>query len=142
MRTETDLLNEPKDEPSDPGSKLSLSASEAVLNDRLITVMNDGHYRETGLTIQKLAEHLETPQHRLRALINQKLGHRNFSSFLNGYRIDEAREKLSDRDLVDLPILTIAMDLGYNRLAPFNRSFRSETGVTPSEFRQSAIDQN
>ena len=29
---------------------------------------------------------LGTPEHRLRALINRKLGHRNFSSFLNGYR--------------------------------------------------------
>jgi len=49
---------------------------------------------------------------------------------------------LADRELVNLPILTIAMDLGYNSLAPFNRAFRAETGVTPSDFRKTAIDQN
>ncbi len=104
--------------------------------------MEEGHYRTPALTIAALAEQLSTPEHRLRALINKQLGHRNFSSFLNGYRINEAKEKLANRDLVDLPILTIAMDLGYNSLAPFNRAFRAETGQTPSDFRKSAIDQN
>lgn len=119
-----------------------LSPSESVLLDKLNTAMSEGQYRTPGLTIQSLGGLLETPEHRLRALINKKLGHRNFSSFLNGYRIIEAKQKLADRDLVDLPILTIAMDLGYGSLAPFNRAFRAETGVTPSDFRKAAIDQN
>lgn len=142
LRTEPELLAVIDDEPDRKAAGRNLTASEKVLHDRLAAAMADHHYRETGLTIQKLAEHLQTPEHRLRALINQKLGHRNFSSFLNGYRIGEAKQKLADRALVDLPILTIAMDLGYNSLAPFNRAFRAETGVTPSDFRRSAIDRN
>lgn len=142
LRTDAELLvdteDRRRDEPADP----DLSPSEMVLKDRLNATMADGIYRETGLTIQSLAEKLATPEHRLRALINRKLGHRNFSSFLNGYRIGEAKAKLADRELVDLPILTIAMDLGYNSLAPFNRAFRNETGMTPSDFRKRAIDQN
>ncbi len=121
---------------------LNLSPSETVLHDKLITAMNEGQYRAPSLTIAILASQLDTQEHRLRALINKQLGHRNFSSFLNGYRITEAKEKLSDRSMVDLPILTIAMDLGYGSLAPFNRAFRSETGKTPSDFRKAAIDQN
>ncbi|WP_109357640.1 AraC family transcriptional regulator [Sphingorhabdus sp. EL138] len=121
---------------------LNLSPSETVLHDKLITAMEEGQYREPSLTIATLASKLDTPEHRLRALINKQLGHRNFSSFLNGYRITEAKEKLSDRAHVDLPILTIAMDLGYGSLAPFNRAFRAETGQTPSDFRKAAIDQN
>lgn len=121
---------------------LNLSPSETVLHDKLIKAMAEGQYREPSLTIATLASKLDTQEHRLRALINKQLGHRNFSSFLNGYRINEAKEKLSDRAHVDLPILTIAMDLGYGSLAPFNRAFRSETGQTPSDFRKAAIDQN
>ena len=102
--------------------------------------MDSGHYREPGLTIASLADHLDTPEHRLRALINRRLGHRNFSAFLNLYRITEAKNLLSDRDRVDLPVLTIAMDLGYNSLPTFNRAFRSETGTTPSDFRRLAIN--
>lgn len=118
---------------------LNLSPSETVLHDKLIAAMDEGQYRIPSLTISTLASQLDTQEHRLRALINKQLGHRNFSSFLN---ITEAKEKLADRALVDLPILTIAMDLGYGSLAPFNRAFRAETGLTPSDFRKAAIDQN
>jgi AraC-like DNA-binding protein len=104
--------------------------------------MQAGVYRTPGLSITGLAHRLDTPEHRLRALINQRLGHRNFSAFLNRYRIDEAKALLADRDKVDLPVLTVAMDLGYNSLPPFNRAFRAETGTTPSDYRRAMIGQN
>jgi hypothetical protein len=37
-----------------------------------------------------LSAKLSVPEYRLRRLINQKLGHRNFSAFVNGYRLSEA----------------------------------------------------
>jgi AraC-like DNA-binding protein len=117
----------------------ALSPSEVVLRDKLEAAMNEGLYRTPGLSIAGLAGHLGTPEHRLRALINQRLGHRNFSAFLNLYRIAEAKALLADRDKVDLPVLTIAMDLGYNSLPPFNRAFRSQTGTTPSDYRRQSL---
>ena len=113
-----------------------------MLSDKLNTTMENGYYRTPGLTIARLAEHLTTPEHRLRSLINQRLGHRNFSSFLNRHRIDEAKQILSNPEQVDLPVLTIAMDLGYNSLPTFNRAFRSEAAETPTDFRRKAIGQN
>ena len=85
---------------------------------------------------------MDTPEHRLRALINQGLGYRNFSAFLNHHRIAEARDKLTSRDEAVLPVLTIAMDLGYNSLPTFNRAFRAETGTSPGEFRRAAFAQD
>ncbi|MCL9999763.1 MAG: helix-turn-helix domain-containing protein [Erythrobacter sp.] len=119
-----------------------LSPSEMVLKEKLEAAMAEGMYRTPGLSIAGLAEHLGTPEHRLRALINQRLGYRNFSAFLNRYRITEAKAVLADRARVDLPVLTIAMDLGYNSLPPFNRAFRSQTGQTPTDYRRAAIGQN
>jgi AraC-like DNA-binding protein len=118
---------------------LDLSPPEKVLHDKLMGAMDSGEYKSPGLTIAKLAEQLDTPAHRLRALINGRLGHRNFSAFLNRYRIAEAQRMLSSGEHVDLPILTIAMDLGYNSLPPFNRAFRGITGSSPSEFRKRAF---
>ena len=141
FRSDSELLVKTQaksDEPDEPEA-LELSPSETVLHDRLKEAMADGTYRTPGLTIAKLADELDTPEHRLRALINRRLGYRNFSAFLNRHRIAEAREKLSNREDVDLPVLTIAMDLGYNSLPTFNRAFRSETGTTPSDFRRLAI---
>ena len=134
VQTDTQVANEP--------ASTGLSPSEIVLQEKLESAMAEGFYRTPGLSIAALAAHLDTPEHRLRALINQRLGHRNFSAFLNRYRIDEARQILSDKAHVDLPVLTIAMDLGYNSLPTFNRAFRSQTSQTPTDFRREAISQN
>ena len=142
LRTEPELLVRTQDAALPEPAQPSLSPSELVLRDKLDAAMAAGFYRTPGLTIADLADHLGTPEHRLRALINQRLGYRNFSAFLNRYRIGEAQAILADRARVDLPVLTIAMDLGYNSLPPFNRAFRAETGQTPTDFRRAAIGRN
>jgi AraC-like DNA-binding protein len=102
--------------------------------ERLMTV--ERAYRQDGLTIGALAQRLELPEYRLRRLINQALGYRNFNSFLNHYRIAETRAALADPAQATVPILTIALDSGFSSLGPFNRAFKAETGLTPSEFRR------
>jgi AraC-like DNA-binding protein len=141
LRTDPELLVETEEDAlaNDGAGTLNLSPSETLLHEKLTAAIADGAYRTSGLTIAGLADQLGTPEHRLRSLINRRMGHRNFSAFLNRYRIEEAREKLTSRDQVDLPVLTIAIDLGYNSLPTFNRAFRNETGTTPSEFRRLAI---
>jgi len=116
-----------------------LSPAEHVLRQKLEAAIAGGVYRTPALTIGRLAEQLGVPEHRLRALINQRLGYRNFSDFLNSHRIADAQLWLGDRAKVDLPVLTIAMDLGYGSLAPFNRAFRDATGQTPTDYRRVAI---
>lgn len=122
-----------------PNPAPALSPAENVLKHRLDTVMEAGVYRESGLTIGGLAQRLDVPEHRLRALINQRLGYRNFSDYLNRHRLADAKAWLADPDKVALPVLTIAMDLGYGSLAPFNRAFRDATQQTPSEWRRAAL---
>ena len=113
-----------------------LGAAERVYRQKLLDLMDDGYFRETGLTISMLAARLDYPEHQLRRLINGHLGYRNFSAFLNRYRIDEAKRQLADPDRARTPILTIALDLGYASLGPFNRAFKFHTGMTPSEYRR------
>ena len=76
------------------------------------------------------------PEHLLRKLINQGLGYRNFSDFLNHYRIEDAASRLADPSQAHLPILTIALDAGYASLAPFNRAFKEKMEQTPSDYRR------
>jgi len=54
-------------------------------------------------------------------------------------RIDEARASLSDISQRDVPVLTIAMDAGFQSIGPFNRAFKVDTGLTPTEFRRDAL---
>ena len=100
----------------------------------------DRIYRQDRLSIAALARHLGTPEYRLRRLINQGLGHRNFSSFLNAYRLAEAEAALRDASQAKVSVLTIAMDCGFASLGPFNRAFRARSGMTPTQYRERGTD--
>ncbi len=94
---------------------------------------------EAGLTIAKLSGMLKIPEHRVRHLINQHMGYRNFADFLNHHRIERAKNRLADIADRNTPVLTVAMDLGYGSLGPFNRAFKERTGLTPTEFRNQSL---
>jgi AraC-like DNA-binding protein len=122
------------DEPASPAPAEAVSPVQVAALERAMTV--DRTYRKDGLTIAQLADQLGMPEYRLRRLINQALGYRNFNSFLNFYRIADAKAALADPAQATVPVLTIALDSGFSSLGPFNRAFKAETGVTPSEFRR------
>jgi len=96
-------------------------------------------YRQEGLTIAVLAAKLDLSEYRLRQVINEGLGYRNFNAFLNRYRLDDAKAALADPSQRAVPVLTIAIDAGFQSIGPFNRAFKAETGLTPTEFRRDAL---
>ena len=113
------------------------SASDRRLLDALMRLMSDERiYRHEGITIGTLATKLAVPEYKLRRLINQQLGYRNFNVFLNNHRIEEAKAALADPSQAEVPVITIAMDAGFQSLGPFNRAFKATTGVTPTEYRK------
>ncbi len=105
----------------------------AALRERLLQAMGEQRvYATESLSLAQLATKLDATPVQLREAINQHLGYRNFNDFLHHYRIDEASQRLLAQDL---PILSIALDVGYGSIGPFNRAFKQIKGVTPSEFR-------
>lgn len=112
-------------------------ADTALLTQLTRLMEQERCYREDGFSIAILAGRMSIPEYRLRRLINQQLGHRNFTAFINGYRLAEAEAALADPEQDDVPILTIALDAGFQSIGPFNRAFKTRTGLTPSEFRRS-----
>jgi AraC-like DNA-binding protein len=121
-------------------AKASDVAIEPALLRRLEQLMTvERIYRREGLTIKLLSAELGVPEYRLRQLINEGLGYRNFNAFLNHYRIGEAKAALVDPEQVEVPVLTIAMDTGFQSIGPFNRAFKAATNMTPTEFRRLAM---
>jgi AraC-like DNA-binding protein len=113
------------------------SAADQKLIDALMRLMSDERvYRHDNVTIGTLATRLGIPEYRLRRLINQRLGYRNFNVFLNEHRIAEAKAALADPSQAEVPVITIAMDAGFQSLGPFNRAFKAITGFTPTEYRR------
>ncbi|MBL8770055.1 MAG: AraC family transcriptional regulator [Phenylobacterium sp.] len=114
-------------------------AADRGLVEQLNATMAQEIWRREGLTIGGLASELGVPEHRLRRLINQRLGYRNFADFLNGRRIEAAKRRLSDPAEARTTIAAVAFDLGFGSLGPFNRAFRNATGSTPTEWRRAAL---
>lgn len=117
-------VNPPKSQPDD-----GLSAK------LLAHMAREMAHRDETMSIAKLAQQLGEQEYRLRRTINQQLGHRNFTSFLNGYRLAEVKSALADPAQKEVPIITIALDAGFGSLGPFNRAFREAEGMTPSRYR-------
>ncbi len=96
-------------------------------------------WRQMGLTLGELASQVDVPQYRLRQAINGGLGYRNFSDFLNSYRVKDAAARLASPDDAQLPVLTIAMDAGFRSLSSFNKAFKAVHQQTPSAWRRTHL---
>lgn len=105
---------------------------------RLDTLMvRDNYYRNNMASLSDMANRVNESQHRVSQVINEKTG-LNFYAWLAKYRIEEAKQILSGPNSMKLKIEEIAEMVGYNSKASFNKVFKSITGETPSEFRNSA----
>ena len=56
----------------------------------------------------------------------------NYSRWLNTVRLEKATELLADREKT---LTEIAMLSGFQSISSFNRVFREEKGMSPSEYR-------
>lgn len=92
-------------------------------------------YRDPDLTFAQFVARMGAPEADVRRLVNQQLGHRHFRSFLNTYRIAEARRILADPSRAGEKMVGIAFDVGFASLASFNRAFKLVEGRPPSGAR-------
>lgn len=106
---------------------------------RVLAAMEGGAWRREGLTIAALAADLGLTEHRLRAVINGELGHRNFSAFVNGFRVAAAKAALADPVRANVTVLEIAYEVGFASPGPFNRAFRAATGQSPTAYRKARL---
>jgi AraC-like DNA-binding protein len=121
---------------SEPALPPETAADQKLVNALMRLMADERIYRHDDVSIGSLATKLSIPEYRLRRLINQKLGYRNFNVFLNNHRIEEAKAALADPTQAEVPVITIAMDAGFASLGPFNRAFKATTGLTPTEYRR------
>jgi AraC-like DNA-binding protein len=59
----------------------------------------------------------------------------NFNTFINEYRIKEAVRLMSDCISKNMSLEDVASAAGYNDRTTFYRSFKKNTGLSPSQFK-------
>jgi AraC-like DNA-binding protein len=128
---------EPAAEKSKKYEKTGLDDGDSELLERRLLALIAGKkpYLDPELTLVQLARSLGASPHHLSQVLNERLG-RNFYQFINGYRLEEAKVRLSASGPNPDKLLKIAFDCGFNSLSTFNRVFKEMTGFTPSQFRR------
>ena len=102
--------------------------------DRLEKMMKEEKvYRQSDLSLEKLAGMLETNRTYLSQLVNEETG-TSFTTYVNSYRLQEAIELLSD-PANDEPLKNIGLTVGFSSPSNFYSLFRQKVGVSPSIFR-------
>lgn len=106
--------------------KAYFDAIEDVMKERRL-------YLNPELTVTAVAETVGISSRNVSEIIN-KYGNQNFASYINHYRIEEAKSLLRARSR-KTKIISVALDAGFNSLSTFNVAFKAITNLTPSEYR-------
>lgn len=109
--------------------------------DRIIRVMDDTkEYCRMEFSLEDMARLVESNTRYVSQTINETFG-KNFRSFINDYRVEEASLRLMDiENYGNFTIKAIAESVGYKSHTNFIEIFKKSTGMTPSTYRKIAIE--
>ncbi len=108
-----------------------LSAENAVIK-RFSSVFAflEEHYNE-NITLDHVAKLTNYSKQHFCRLFRETTG-KSFVEYLNSFRVNIAKNLLINSDE---PIYNIYLKVGFSSFSYFNRVFKSNTGVSPSEYR-------
>jgi AraC-like DNA-binding protein len=114
--------------------KTALDVEKSELANKIIYLMeNERLFLQPELSLNELAQHLQTNSVQLSATINQMFN-KNFNDFINGLRIEEFIKKYNQDVNKRYTLLSLALDSGFNSKATFNRAFKNIKGSSPNDF--------
>ncbi len=96
-------------------------------------------YRDEKISLGSLAKALSITHHQLSQLLNEKFK-MNFSTFINGYRIRDAKKIIIEEP--ESSIISVAYVVGFNSKTAFYRAFDKATGMTPQKYRDEILEKS
>lgn len=123
-----------QDIPEKYGAKKIDNKEAKYLIEQLNYLMKEKEsYKETDIKLQSVAKSIQISAHKLSQLLNDNLG-KSFSSFINEYRIEEAKRLLQENNQFTLE--AIGFESGFSSKSSFYATFKKVVGKTPSEFQK------
>jgi AraC-like DNA-binding protein len=111
---------------SEDEAQVRLSALERLMKEQKL-------FKNPNLKLQDVAVGMNISAHQLSQFLNDHLG-KNFTHFINEYRINEACVLLENETL--LSIEGIGDEVGFNSKSTFFSTFKKLKGVTPATYKQ------
>ncbi len=116
-------------------SSLKGTDASGILNEIAHIFKTEKLFLKNDLTLMEMAERLSVSHRALSQSINQQTG-KNFSEYVNSFRVEEARRLLTDPEMAGEKITAIAFDSGFSNITSFNQAFKANTRLTPTQFRR------
>ena len=101
-------------------------------------IENEKPYINPELTLTGLADLTQMSTKKLSHIINQKATV-NFNTFINEYRIEEAKKMLINPEFNHLNVVGIGYEVGFNSKATFYNVFKKMTDTTPAKFKKAGL---
>ncbi len=117
-------------------SGLTPSFSQELKEQLMKLLEEEKIYRQNDINLATVSDKLGTTRHNTSQVINEHFG-LNFFELINKYRIDEAKEILKNDKKKSLNIIDVAYEVGFNNKVTFNKSFRKQLSLTPSQYLSS-----
>lgn len=122
-------------------SKYSSSSLKGIDEIRLYTRLRllmeeEELFLDPNLSLRTVADRLGTNTKYLSQVINHHSSH-NFQHFINDYRIEQVKKKISSPKYRHLTLYGIALKCGFKNKSTFFKVFREITGSTPRDFLRS-----
>jgi adenylate cyclase len=96
-------------------------------------MQKESPYLEASLNLRGLAKMLDWHPNYLSRLINDR-AKKNFSEYINTYRLTTFKTKANDPANGHLTILALAYESGFSSKTVFNTFFKKITGMTPKQY--------
>jgi AraC-type DNA-binding domain-containing proteins len=113
----------------------NLTLNQAHVDNILSAMAPDGAFLNPQLTLERFADIVGLAPREVSTVINRKF-RQNFHEFINGYRLNHAKQLLRNSEQFALSIQDIAHASGFNSKATFNRFFKKFVLITPSDYRR------
>ena len=97
--------------------------------------MDQKRYRDSDLTLDRIADELDLSNSYLSRIIKAELGV-GFVDYVNTLRVEEAKLYLLKPEFSNYTLVSIGIEAGFNSKSAFYSSFKKITGQTPSDFKK------
>ncbi len=102
-------------------------------------LVNKKYFLNPDLTLDKVAEELNLSKSHLSRIINKEMG-TTFPEYMNELRVKEAKFYLRHPDFGNYTLVAIGLEAGFASKTSFNNTFKKVTGMTPSEYKNSEME--
>lgn len=116
-------------------SGLTPGLSNELKEELIKLLVQDKIYKKSDINLETLSNTLNTTRHNTSQIINEHFK-MNFFELINKFRIKEAMRMLESDLHGNLNIIDVAYEVGYNNKVTFNKAFKKETSLTPTEYLQ------